>query len=205
MNYSILNLWNPAVIDGRVPLPIFNTIKQNCLNKVSTIPHNQYLAGNIKEEYLYLHFQDPDFESFIVNTYKIWRSIFYPYQPLGQNQTPKISSAWVNYQKKWEYNPNHSHGGDASFVIWVSIPYNLEEELKSEHYTKQGDPLKKAAFEFTYSTIAHGIQTHTIWLSSADEGRILMFPNQMIHCVYPFSTSDSDRISIAGNVYIENN
>jgi len=28
-----------------------------------------------------------------------------------------------------------------------------------------------------------------------------MFPSSMTHCVYPFFTSDKERISIAGNIY----
>ena len=41
-----------------------------------------------------------------------------------------ISDLWVNYQKKYEFNPPHSHSGVASFVIFIHIPYDLSEEEK---------------------------------------------------------------------------
>jgi hypothetical protein len=46
------------------------------------------------------------------------------------DQPVKFQESWVNLQVKHEYNPLHDHSGVLSWVIWVNIPYDLEEELK---------------------------------------------------------------------------
>jgi dolichol kinase len=40
-----------------------------------------------------------------------------------------------------------------------------------------------------------------VFVDKSMEGTVTMFPSSMIHCVYPFRTSDGERISIAGNIY----
>ena len=34
------------------------------------------------------------------------------------------------------------------------------------------------------------------------EGKIMMFPSSLVHCVYPFYTSDDYRISLSGNIWL---
>ena len=55
-----------------------------------------------------------------------------------------LKKLWVNYQKKYDFNPIHIHSGVFSFVIWVQIPYDLTEERK--RYNLKGD--ETAAFTF---------------------------------------------------------
>ena len=46
--------------------------------------------------------------------------------------------------------------------------------------------------------------TQSINLTKEDEGTIIFFPSQLIHQVYPFFTSEEERVSIAGNVQVGN-
>jgi len=39
-----------------------------------------------------------------------------------------------------------------------------------------------------------------IFTDKTMEGTVSMFPGTLTHCVYPFFTSDDERISIAGNI-----
>ena len=60
--------------------------------------------------------------------------IFTPYilnQCHHQKLTDKTvlsMNMWVNFQRKYEFNPLHKHSGLLSFVIWMKIPYNFEDE-----------------------------------------------------------------------------
>jgi hypothetical protein len=203
MNYSIVNLWNPGVLRGQVPPDIFKTLRDNCSNGFVNKKYNDQLVANIKDEFHYPYENHPELRNFLIEMYNQWRVTFGWNTNLGTNQYPDVHDMWVNFQRKGEYNPNHSHGGDVSFVIWTQIPYDIEEELKVDYYKNSQSPLRKAAFEFTYQTMNYGSRMATFWINKHDEGTIFMFPSSMIHCVYPFTTSDGVRISVAGNMVIK--
>lgn len=199
MNYSVLNLYNPGVLQGKLPDDLFNEIKSRCLDSSYLKErYNHSLVAFIEKEMRYPHRDHPEFCDFLMEMYRVWKKTFDIDH--RNEEIPVVSDIWVNYQKKNEWNPNHNHGGIVSFVIWIQVPYNIEEELNIDFYNKPNDPLKKAAFEFSYPTYTEGVGFKTIWVDKKDEGRILMFPSKMIHCVYPFTTSEGIRISVAGNV-----
>lgn len=202
MNYRKMELWNPGVLIGELPSNIFQQLKHNCQNNFAIEKYNHQLVANIKEEYQYPHKDHPELSEFLIQTYNVWRDTFNCGNTLKDNEYPDVNDVWVNMQRKGEYNPNHNHGGHVSFVIWVKIPYEIDDELNVDYYTKKTDTLRKAAFEFTYSTMNHGVAMHTMWINKYDEGTIIMFPANMLHCVYPFTTSDDVRISVAGNLQI---
>lgn len=204
MQYSVLNPWNPGILDTRLPDNLLQELKHRVIDERSKqIKYNNNLVAFIKDEYQYPHNDHPELCQFLLDVYSNWRYQFNVDAQLASHQRATVNDVWVNHQKKYEYNPNHNHGGDASFVIWLQIPYDIEDELRVDHYTKPNDQLKKAAFEFTYSTYTSGLSTMCLWLTKRDEGRMLMFPSKLLHCVYPFTTSDDVRISMAGNMWIQ--
>ena len=110
-----------------------------------------------------------------------------------------LESLWVNFQKKHEFNPIHHHTGVFSFVIWVKIPYNLNDEL-----CVFAEPSKicTSLFRFHYVDKTQ-IVTHSIEVDKSHEGLICFFPSNLNHSVNPFYTSDDYRISIAGNMRLD--
>jgi hypothetical protein len=113
-----------------------------------------------------------------------------------------LESLWVNYQKKYEFNPTHNHNGVYSFVIWHKIPYSIEDE-------KQNSPGKKANnalaghFEFQFTNSLGNILQESLPVDKEWNNTICLFPAEMIHNVYPFFTSDDYRITISGNISLE--
>ena len=108
-----------------------------------------------------------------------------------------LGQAWFNYQKRHEFIPVHVHDGVYSFVIWLDIPYNIEEELSvGEH---------ASCFQFLYTSILGRPMVKTLPVSKEWEGKILLFPSSLRHVVYPFFTSSGTRISISGNIIFKNN
>ena len=106
---------------------------------------------------------------------------------------------WLNFQKKYEYNPIHYHNNDLSFVIWVQIPYDLEKELECPNSKNSNIPLN-SIFSFFYTDIFGKIKTAQIHVDKSYEGTVVVFSPDLQHMVYPFFTSDQYRISISGNV-----
>jgi hypothetical protein len=109
----------------------------------------------------------------------------------------KLGKAWFNYQKRHEFIPVHIHDGVYSFVIWLNIPYNINEELSvGEH---------ASCFKFLYTSILGRPMVETLPVSKEWVGKILLFPSSLQHVVYPFFTSSGTRISISGNIIFKNN
>jgi len=40
----------------------------------------------------------------------------------------ELFNLWVNFQKKYEFNPFHMHDGLYSFVLWHKVPYKIDDE-----------------------------------------------------------------------------
>ena len=108
----------------------------------------------------------------------------------------KISSAWVNFQKKHEFARPHAHVGDFSFVLWLKVPFSIADE------TENGD-VEAALFSFHYTNTLGKILNWTIPVDYTYEKRVILFPSDMVHSVYPFYSSDEYRIAVAGNIVVD--
>ena len=114
----------------------------------------------------------------------------------------RLRDLWVNFQKKHDFNPVHNHRGAISFVIWMKIPYKREDEVKTAR-TKNigGGDCLSGCFQFLFTSMLGAIRTDVYFLDPSYEATILIFPCMFNHIVYPFYTSDEERISISGNIY----
>tara|TARA_R100000152_G_C6713569_1_gene140742 strand:+ start:195 stop:851 length:657 start_codon:yes stop_codon:yes gene_type:complete len=109
-----------------------------------------------------------------------------------------ISQAWMVLQEKYEFNPMHNHSGVFSFVIWLKIPYSIEDEFNHPFSINSNTPCA-GQFSFIRANYNNDIVSEFIKTDRDLEGCAFLFPSKMNHCVYPFFTSDEYRISIAGN------
>ena len=120
---------------------------------------------------------------------------------LSHNVPFKLGDLWVNVQRKGEYVPNHVHTGFLSFVIWVKIPYDIRDEIPNiDSYSYVPST---ACFEFVYQNILGLTTFQRIFTTKDYEGKILMFPSKLCHCVYPFFSTNENRISISGNIHFD--
>lgn len=113
-----------------------------------------------------------------------------------------IDKVWINFQKKYEYNPLHNHQGIFSFVSWIDIPYNLEEEMTMPHVSVSNHAMA-TSFNFVFTNILGDVQSLPFFPEKCHEGTIIFFPSRLKHLVYPFFTSEKDRISISGNLFLK--
>jgi hypothetical protein len=160
--------------------------------------HNSNLAGNISKS---LTLNDTK-ELVIKNLFpEIIRHNYDFYQDKLHKDLSNLffSGFWVNYQKKYEFNPIHSHGGTLSFVIWMQIPYDWSEESKLDIVKNSNTQYNVGNFVFVYSK-DNKVQSNHITMSPEMNGKMAIFPSYFNHMVYPFYTSDDFRISISGNI-----
>ena len=161
------------------------------------------LAGNISYSYSIKDIDDYFFDNTITPLMVLYKDFFInmiELMPvLDGNLTyyePKLERFWVNYQKQHDFNPIHSHSGVYSFVIWLKIPIEFEDQNKDNN---TNTPLR-SAFQFTFSDILGNQSYYTYKLGKKYEGKILFFPSKLSHQVYPFYNCKDDRISISGNI-----
>ena len=163
--------------------------------------HNAQLAGNIEKEFTLfkskIHINNiifkylKDFDAVSDYTQKI--------NVLTDDCPMIIDDPWVNFQQKHEFNPPHNHAGIVSFIIWIKIPYNIEDEMATVVARKSQKPLA-GHFSFHYTNTLGKIWHRHIPADKFFEGTLLIFPSDLNHSVNPFYTSDEYRISVSGNV-----
>ena len=196
------HLPNLGITMGMIPPEIYQDLHKEILdisNDDSNISKaNKTLAGFLTKEYEITKSRqllDPYLEKMAKEYRKKW-----DYFPFG-NDDMKVDAVWVNMQQKSEVNPLHNHKGELSFVAWLHVPFKLEDERKMENCKNSRTVELTSTFQFVYNTVLGKIVNSPLFVESGWEGRIVMFPSQLLHIVYPFQTSDDYRISIAGNLY----
>lgn len=206
---------NIGVLEAKLPYELFEGLS-NEIERLTieggALKYNHNLVGHIEEEYSLNHVKD-HLEEFLIAMASTWQEAN-PGLIDGYEEAVKLKdwslyldSMWYNRQKKYEFNPLHFHSGALSFVIWVKIPYELEDEInyfppvhgveddvEGNTYTSK--------FCFYYTNSMGRITPAMVPVDKTYEGTIVMFPSEMLHAVYPFYTSDDYRISVSGNLRI---
>jgi len=188
-----------------------NFIKNNFDNAIKA---NSSLAGNIEKEYQ-LQSSHSYIESLLLpltqayinaNNYKKYLLESQKRYSDSKNKIEniKLLNTWVNFQSKYEFNPMHTHGGFLSFVIWIDIPFLMNDELKQLH-VKNSNTKLGGQFCFVYTDILGNTLNHPIEADKNYNNGLLLFPAELNHAVYPFFTSDKQRISVSGNFGMKTN
>jgi len=202
-----------AVLSDEQIKPIkdeINFIKNNFDNATKA---NNFLAGNIEKEYK-LKNSHSYIESLLLplaqaymgaNGYKKYLLEIQKKYTNSKDElvNTRLIDAWVNFQSKHEFNPIHNHGGFLSFVIWIDIPFLIDDELKQLH-VKDSNTKLAGNFSFMFTDILGHITPFPIGADKSYNNGLLLFPAELHHVVYPFFTSDKQRISVAGNFGITN-
>jgi len=165
---------------------------------------NSSLAGNIACSNLIDDKDNWFFNNVLRNLMEIY-SNEYPQiwsihnQFAGVRHPLTLDTWWVNYQKKGEFNPIHHHTGKFSFVIFMKIPTEYEDQKNLPH-AKGSNSDCISNFEFQYISTLGDMMPFNYRMGKWSEGMLLLFPSQLMHCVYPFYDCDEDRITISGNL-----
>lgn len=197
-------LHNFGYITDDIPKDIFDSLKEECSiaeqerrNPTGNVKEMiSGLTGNLCPKHYYVEKNRDILNKYVLDFFgKVYQpkfDILSEYKLFTHDVPIRAHTPWINIQEKHELIPNHQHDGLVSYVIWIKIPYDVRKE------TSVGD--HASCFQFTYSSILGNIRTEMIRVDEYYEGKIMMFPARLQHCVYPFTTVDDYRISISGNV-----
>jgi Putative 2OG-Fe(II) oxygenase len=196
--------------DGPELEPIKDEVRKIQLNFENAQKHNQFLAGNIRREYLLKDSKNYISEllyPFLLeynDFHKNWMIETARSTVKHSEKFPKkiaLEHAWVNFQKKYEFNPPHSHDGIISFVIWIQIPFLMQDELANSPGAESNTNIP-GCFNFHFTNSLGELKNSAIHADKTMENTLLIFPAKMVHSVSPFYTSDEYRISVAGNFVV---
>ena len=127
---------------------------------------------------------------------------FHEYRGKKLASSFELLSSWVNRQKKYEFNPPHTHDEDLSFVVYTKVPAGLEAECIKSVSNSPGPGC--IVFDFNMPTFSKNnnliLQTHA---HLPDVGDLFIFPAQLPHWVYPFKETEGERVSISGNIRLD--
>lgn len=192
---------------GLMPDDLFNKIK-NYINTDLKVKMNFDLAGNIRKEYELFEYKK-EIEEFIV--YIIEKSNKFP-KILDKRVTSRkhinrkhncppliLDKLWVNFQAKHEFNPTHTHAGIFSFILFMQLPFDINEQTKNSPGIKSNCDCA-ASLEFLVLDHEGTITPYRFKPDRTWEKKCLVFSATTPHCVYPFYGVDDYRITISGNL-----
>ena len=163
--------------------------------KIEELNYGKMLAGNVQQEFLL----DKEFivlsgwESFLKENTAKW--IFESTKK--KIEEFKIIDTWIVRQFENEYNPLHSHGGHISGVGYLKLPDNYGKTVQSDKKNNYNGNLQ----------LVHGSKNFLSPISLNIEpkvGDFYLFPNYLMHSVYPFKNKNAERRSISFNAFIDN-
>jgi len=192
----------PVILVHELPIDIFQELK-NLKNGAARVDK---LVGVFPDEYKLDTTQCPSFIEHCTNLSSMFlqtcgdQPVF---KQIRDNVPPgsqiKISDIWKNEMYSGSYNPLHQHSGLLSFIIYLEVPYTIEQQIEIESYL---DPRKvKNGFTEFIDPFTH--YTKFFPVSPKMEGTMLLFPAWVKHVVYPFKNCSKPRITIAGNVILD--
>jgi len=193
----ILNNTGITTIDN-LDIKIIDYLKFQIKNKKNLQKYNSELAGHLKDEFtidIPSYFSNYVCKNIIDNN--ISNNYLKSIDILSKNVELCVHSLWINFQKKYEFNPLHDHSGIFSFIIFMQIPYKLVDEFKvfpnaNGNYT--------SCLSFIYNDVYGNIDSFSCSVDESYLYKMLIFPAKLKHMVYPFYTSDKERITVSGNI-----
>lgn len=204
VNFTEIKLKNPGIIKSEIPQDVMHDLQEAVAKQTSfrnkmqqrSLQRNDKLAGMIEDEFTFV--QPESFTALLNNLFHTYSEHFDAFT----NTEIVRHESWINLQKKTEYNPTHLHSGTLSWVVWISIPYDLSQEDAHPNSRMSKDKYN-ARFTFTYAMLKGAIAHHHLDIDKTWEGKIILFPSYLYHSVNPFYTSDEVRVSLAGNIWTQ--
>ena len=200
-NQSLLyRPFGPTIYKTRIPEKIINDLN-NYIDQViideeksKKLDHGIHLAGQVTQEFqLEQKFmKEVGWGDFLAQSTQKWIHLHE-----RKNITKfNILHSWIVRQFKNEYNPTHWHGGHISGAGYLKIP------------SKVGKPIQKSKKDTANGKLQfiHGSRmflSSSIFTISPKVGDFYLFPNYLMHQVFPFSGSDDERRSISFNAVID--
>ena len=193
---EIIKPFGPSIVKIKMPKEMVDEmneysetiIKNN--EKSKNLDHGDQLIGKVKQEFLL----EIDFMKKIKWAEFLGSAV---YKWVGQETNNKIKhfeliKSWIVRQFQNDYNPIHYHSGHISGVGYLKVPKNLGTTGQKSKKTNENGKLQ----------LIHGsvnLFSQATHLVEPKVGDFILFPNYLMHTVYPFTGTNEERRSVSFN------
>lgn len=186
----------------------FEVVEEEAIDKMvaigrkrQNIDYRSELAGHLDFEYGYTGEDRELFIKYFAKYIDVYTQAYA--ERFGSNHGGlALNDLWINFMRPGDFNPEHHHTLDVSFVLFCSEHEKLHEEMEEF----EGTGPAPGQLVFTYGTNSFkdkaewNVRNHVI---IPKKGDLYIFPALLAHYVCPFK-SDVERISISGNLSFRN-
>ena len=161
-------------------------------NKSKKFDWGKYLAGQVTQEIkLPKEIIDGELLNFLNKITKAFVEVF-----TDKKVTKfQLISCWVVRQFQNEYNPTHWHSGHISGAGYLKLPDNFGSSKQPEKRINQNGKIN-----FVHGT--RQFLSNSIISQKPEVGKIFIFPNYLMHSVYPFY-GEGERRSMSFNARVD--
>ena len=158
------------------------------------------LAGQVKQEF---DIDSNFFNKYIKNklneeiseyVFKCYEKKFDTFENLKKKISILYHGCWIVRQFENEYNPLHLHTGSISGVCYILLPKSFGEKSQDNKIKNPNGHI----------ALVHGTEqfgSQAVKLIKPEIGKFILFPNYMLHTVYPFK-GPGERRSFSFNATI---
>ena len=200
-NYFIIRPFGPSIVKLKMPENLVNKLNTyvdkitSDEKKSSELDYGAQLAGMVTQEFtIEKNFtQEVGLGKFLAGACEKWIELIYR----KKISKFEIISSWIVRQFKDEYNPTHWHGGHISGVGYLKVPNNLGSTKKGGGKSNINGCLQ----------LIHGskmFMSESIYTAKPEVGDFYLFPNYLMHTVFPFTDTDEERRSVSFNARVDN-
>ena len=186
--------FGPSIGKTKISDKFFNKLNKefDTKSKSKKIDYSSKLASQIKNE---LKISDKFIKQNLEKELKLNVKKFLFKENIKSIKKIKILNLWVVRQFKGEYNPIHYHQGDISGVGYIKIPRFIFSNKK----VKFKKDLTNGTIDFINGQKA--FLSNSIHNIKPEVGKLIIFPNYLMHTVYPFNV-EGERRSFSFNAKI---
>ena len=200
-DFKIIKRFGPSVLKVRIPKKILKKLNNYIDNinknkkKYSKLNYGESLVGDVTEEFkLEKNFiKKSGWEKFLKDVSAKWIKT----ETDMKIEKFQILNSWVVRQFQNEYNPTHWHGGHISGAGFLKVPKSLGRHVQEKRNREyRGGNLQ----------LIHGSRmflNHSTLNIKPIVGDFYIFPNYLMHSVFPFKNSSEERRSISFNALID--
>ena len=198
---QILRPFGPSIVKLSIPDDLVKKLNDYTdriildEEKITKLDHSNQLAGKVKQEFLLENefMQEIKWGEFLAKAIKVW---------LQDDSNKELKSidiirCWIVRQFQNEYNPVHLHSGHISGVGYLKVPKSFGNVSEKKKINDKG------RLTFIHGSV--NLFSKATYVIKPEVGDLYLFPNYLLHTVYPFSDTDEERRSISFNAQLDKN
>ncbi len=199
INFEVLKPFGPSIVKIKMSNEMIKKINEYVDSvikdeeKIKKLDEGDKLIGKVQQEFLMeVEFMKKiKWADFLATSVSSWAK-----EELNKEiKHFELIKSWVVRQFKNDYNPVHWHTGDISGVGYLKVPSYLGNTSQPDKKTNENGKL-----QLIFGS--PNLFSKSTYLVKPEIGDFYLFPNYLMHTVYPFSGTDEERRSVSFNAKV---